>query len=218
MINADQGAPNSRFEFRVWGDSKTVRKRLSRLADVELREQLDDCYLLVSDPRCNAKIRENQLKVKRLIGERLGFQRWSSMRHRAAANAPEPFSKLVTDLTSARALDGDYRRSVAKMVGRLERQHDVRPVFVTKDRRRFRFGSVRAEVAKVKVTGRPGRLSTIAIEGSDLLELVSLRNLLGLNDLPNLALHLAVDPQYPFSRPSGRLMTQSSVSVRPSSR
>ena len=174
-----------RYEFRVWGEHRRAHRQLATLAELERQERLDDCYLLVGDRTFNAKIRRNRLKIKRLIGVRHGFQRWVSSH---------------TDLTSWPLLP-------------LDTSDGVRPVFVTKHRRRFRFGSVRAEAAEVDVLGRPGLLRTLAIEGKDLDELVRLRSTLGLAHVPNVALHLAVDPatSEPWS-----LATRSAASARSS--
>jgi len=164
-----------RYEFRVWGEHRSAHQRLSFLADAERQERLDDCYLLVGDRSWNAKIRENRLKIKRLVDVRMGFQRWSSAKTDLAAPVPQ-----------------------------LEMSNGVRPVFVTKHRHRYRFGSIRAEATEVDVLGQPGRLHTLAIEGKDLDQLVRLRSTLGLAHLPNVALHLAVDPaeRVPYLRPT----------------
>ena len=153
-----------RYEFRVWGEHEAARRQLSVLADVERHEQLDDCYLLLDDWSYNAKIRRNCLKIKRLVDVRLGFQRWSSSKSDLVGPVPQ-----------------------------LDTSGGVRAVFVTKERCRFRFGSIRAEVTEVDVFGQPGVLRTLAIEGKDLDELVRLRSVLGLAHLPNVALHLAVE-------------------------
>lgn len=192
-VEEDDG---SRYEFRVWGERDKACKRLAKLADVEQRERLEDCYLLVPDDACNIKIRQNRLKVKRLVDERHGFQRWSSIWHRAANGAPEPFDRVMEELATKRARRDDGRRALVRAVDRLDPDDGVRAVFVSKRRRRFRFGAMRAEASEVKVSGTPGKLFTVAIEGPDLGDLVDLRKLLGLAKTTNLALHLAVDPAH----------------------
>jgi hypothetical protein len=154
-----------RYEFRVWGEHDMARRQLAALAETESEELLEDCYLLVDDRNCNAKIRSNRLKIKRLIDVHSGFQRWSS----STTNLVSPPPQLVTSA-------------------------GVQPVFVTKHRSRFRFGSIRAESTNVDVHGQPGLLRTVAIVGKDLDELIQLRSSLGFMHLPNVALHHAVDP------------------------
>jgi hypothetical protein len=73
---------------------------------------------------------------------------------------------------------------------------DLRPLFVTKHRMRFRFGSMRAEVTDLEVGQNGERLCTTAIEGRDLLDLIRLRSSLGLDLVPNVAVHLALDPRF----------------------
>jgi hypothetical protein len=83
---------------------------------------------------------------------------------------------------------------VAKLVDETTVAGRWRALPVRKNRRRFRIGSIKAEVTAVRVDGEPDRLATMAIEGPNLPELVELRDHVGLGDAPNLALHLAVDP------------------------
>ncbi len=187
---------NARYEFRVWGKRKDACKRLSKLADVELEEELHDCYLLVADRGCNAKIRRNRLKVKTLIGKHSGFERWSTMWHQVSAEAPQPFDQLMSELSNRRPQKRSYGRTVAKTIDKLDLDNDVRAVVVDKRRRRFHLGSIRAEATDLIVQGQPGRLRTLAIEGRDLDDLIKVRSLLGLAKVPNLALHLAVELQH----------------------
>jgi len=83
-----KGHPSARFEYRVWGEYRTARKLIRKLADSEIREELEDCYLLVDDETFNAKIRDNTLKVKQLIAEDKGFERWVSDKYRSADSTP----------------------------------------------------------------------------------------------------------------------------------
>lgn len=195
-MTATSISTKARYEFRVWGDRKDVYRRLAEMADTDRRERLEDCYLLVHDQACNAKIRRNRLKVKRLIGQRAGFERWSSSWCRDVQEAPAPFDELAEGLgppVLPRAAEVHQLEDVAREIGP---DHGIVPVFVTKQRRRFRFGTIKAEAATVEIEGHPGRFKTLAIEGPNLADLVTVRSSLGLNDVPNLALHLAVDPAY----------------------
>lgn len=190
-----------RYEFRVWGDRKDVYQRLSDLADSDRRERLEDLYLIVDDESCNAKIRENRLKIKRLVGQRAGFDRWSSSWCPDMRNAPEPLEELAELLSPPGAPGRSDVAFLDDALRELGPDHGIVPVFVTKRRRRFRFGTIKAEASTVEIDGRPGRFKTLAIEGPNLADLVTLRTSLGLNDVPNLALHLAVDPSYRGRRP-----------------
>lgn len=186
-------APRFRYEFRVWGQREEVAKRLSVLAESEQRHRLEDRYLLVGDTACNIKIRENRLKVKRLINVRSGFQWWSSVWLRDAPGGAQSLERVLDGLGPDQRLPRSDQRVLARAIGGLQRSDRIRAVTVTKRRRRFRLGSVKAESSIVRIAGRPDRLRTVAIEGRNLDDLVHLRSSLGLGHLPNLALHLAVD-------------------------
>ena len=105
----------ARFEHRVWGKHRKARKLLTKLATEQMTERVNDCYLLVDDPAWNAKIRNNTLKIKQLVAERKGFERWTSDRHRTADSVPSPFDvrvlaksdcvKVVTLSASCNSLD-----------------------------------------------------------------------------------------------------------------
>lgn len=185
--------PRSRYEFRVWGDQDEAHRRLLSLADSASEKHFRDCYLLVDDPTCNLKIRRNRLKVKRLVEERFGFQRWSTNWHRVTAEAPDAVRETQT--TSAVVVT-PATTGLGDVVEELHPAADLRPVFVTKHRMRFRFGSMRAEVTDLEVGANGERLCTTAIEGRDLLDLIRLRSSLGFDLVPNVAVHLALDPRF----------------------
>lgn len=188
MVNEDwHDASNSRYEFRVWGPQSDAQRRLASLADVTAEEHVEDCYLLTADPATNIKIRRNRLKIKRLASRRQGFERWVSGKPQLALDNPvgQP--------------DGRLGLGLADAIGQLG-PGGVHPLLVTKHRRRFRFGALRAEITDLKVFGRPGSLSTTAIEGRNLRDLIRFRSSLGLDPAPNLAVHLAIDPRCEASR------------------
>lgn len=181
----------AKFEYRVWGKHRKARRLLEELADETYREQVDDCYLLVDDPSWNAKVRDNTLKVKQLLTEDKGFERWASGKYHSADAAPSPFDELYDELDLDRA--GKKAYDLVKAVEQLDPKLGVRAVFVTKDRRRYRVGDLRAEVTDVEIEGSKETLRTLAIEGDDLDQLVSLRKKLGLRGEPNTPVHQAID-------------------------
>lgn len=185
--------PRSRYEFRVWGNQDEAHRRLLSLADSSTEKHFKDCYLLVDDPTCNLKIRRNRLKVKRLVEERFGFQRWSTNWHRVTTEA-SPESSDTRTLAEAAGLAAPT--DLGQVVEELHPAADLRPLFVTKHRMRFRFGSMRAEVTDLEVGRNGEHLCTTAIEGRDLLDLIRLRSSLGLDLVPNVAVHLALDPRF----------------------
>ncbi len=190
------GSGHARYEYRVWGEHRKARKALSRLASEETRETIDDCYLIVDDPGWNAKVRDSTLKVKQLVAEHRGFEAWTSDRHRSSDTAPSPFDDLFDELRLDRPQRGK-KYDLAKEIASLDSDTGVRPVFVTKRRRRYRIGDLRAEVTDVEILESGEVLPTLSIEGDDLDELVALRKQLGLRDEPNVAVHQAIDPGVP---------------------
>jgi len=190
--NPSRTAPRTRYEYRVWGKHRKVRKLLARLASSSSEERFDDCYLLVDDPSWNAKVRNNTLKIKQLVAEDRGFERWKSRRYRTSAATPTPFDDVFDDLGLDRPQRGKSF-NIEKAVRSLDPDLGVRAVFVNKRRRRYEIGNLLAEVTDIKIKGSALMLRTMSIEGEDLDELVSLRKVLGLKGEPNVAVHLAID-------------------------
>ena len=168
---------------------------LAAMAESECHQEIDDWYLFLGSASCNAKVRRNRLKVKRLVEERFGFQRWASIRHSMVDDSMVddttggPIDLLVDELGVV-----DPPRSVAKAHGVPFGASAVAAIHVNKWRRRFELGPMRAEATEVVVDGHPDRLTTVAIEGCDLDDLIRLRAELGLDRHPNLAYHLALAP------------------------
>ena len=183
----------TRYEFRVWGEHKKACRKLSKLATEETSEKFDDCYFLSDDPSYNAKVRDCSLKVKELVDTRKGFECWESTWHESADGAPSPFDDLFDDLRldkPARGKRYDFPKAVKKL------DDDApRPVFVTKRRRRYRVGGIRAESTEIRIKGTCERLHTLAIEGDDLESLVALRKELGLKKGENLPVHRAIEAE-----------------------
>lgn len=183
---------DARFEYRVWGKQRSARKMLEKLADETSLERVEDCYLLVDDPAVNLKIRDNTLKIKQLVAERKGFERWTSDRHLTADTVPSPFDELFESLRLDRPQRGK-KFDLRSEIGRLGPDSGVRPVFVSKERRRYRIGSIRAESTDIEIEESGDQLHTLSIAGDDLTELRSLRNRLGLRDEDNIAVHHVID-------------------------
>lgn len=184
----------ARYEYRVWGKHRGARKKLAGLADTVSKEQVNDCYLLVDDSSWNAKVRDNTLKIKQLVEDDRGFQRWSADRHRDVDTTPTPFDEIFEQLRLDRPQRGksfDLRKAVKA----LDDETGVRAVFVTKQRLRYRIGDLRAEATDVKLRETGEVMHTLSIEGDDLDELVMLRKRLGLRDEPNIAVHDAIDAE-----------------------
>ncbi|MEM7092315.1 MAG: hypothetical protein AAF567_04870 [Actinomycetota bacterium] len=184
----------SRYEFRVWGKHRKARKLLAELADRVLEEEFDDCYLLVDDPTWNAKVRDNELKIKELVAERKGFEQWASDRPRSAKAAPTPFDELFEELRLDRPQRGKSY-NLPKEVDKLDPDSGVRAVFVTKHRRRYYIGDLIAEVTDIDIHETDRTLRTLSIEGDDLKELTKLRKQLGIKGEDNVAMHQLIEAE-----------------------
>lgn len=183
----------SRFEYRVWGRHRRARKLLREMADEAHREQIVDCYLLVDDPAWNAKVRDNRLKIKRLVDERKGFEQWSSERPETLDAIPSPLDEALEGLDIERLRKKKKFRLSTALEG-LDPDGGVRAiVFVSKTRRVYRIGDLRAEVTDIEIMATGEVLRTVSIEGDDLRELVKLRKRLGLKGEANTPVHQAID-------------------------
>ena len=171
---SDRQPTRARYEFRVWGRHRKARKLLAQLADDQITETIEDCYFLGDEAGVNVKVRDRILKVKQLVEREDGFERWESNRYRAADTAPAPFCELFEQLHRLHEQHGKAF-DLAKAVARLDKSAEGRAVLVTKERRRFRIGSMRAEITDVTLDHTGNVLRTLAIEGDDLDELVQLR-------------------------------------------
>lgn len=183
----------TRYEYRVWGKHRKARKLLAELATSETTESVEDCYLLIDDAAWNAKVRDSTLKIKHLVSEDRGFEEWASGRYKAAEDVPSPFDAIFEALSLDRPQKGK-KYSIERAVKDLkDLDVDVRPVFVTKERVRYRIGSLLAEVTDIEIVDSDEVLHTVSIEGDDLDELAALRKKLGLKKEPNIAVHQAID-------------------------
>lgn len=184
---------DGRYEFRVWGDHKKACRKLSKMATEISTEKFDDCYFLSGDPSLNAKVRDDAFKVKELIDTRRGFECWVSTWHESADEAPSPFD----DLFEVLRLDRPARGKRYDLPGEVKKLDDDAPraVFVTKRRRRYRVGGIRAESTEIRIKGTCERLHTLAIEGDDLESLVALRKELGLKKQDNVPVHRAIEAE-----------------------
>lgn len=190
----EQDTRRTRYEYRVWGKQRGARKTLKRLSTRESTERVDDCYLIHDEPGWNAKVRDDTLKLKQLMREDAGFERWASQRHESAGALPSPFDEVFEQLRLDRPQRGksyDLRRAVPN----IDPDSGVRAVFVTKRRETYRIGDLRAELTDITLCESGDVLHTLAIEGSDLDDLVALRKQLGLRDEPNVAVHEVIEAE-----------------------
>lgn len=185
----------ARYEYRVWGKYPKARDLIRELADSETREEVDDCYLIVDDLDYNAKIRDNRLKTKQLVSEAKGFEEWTSKTHRTSDSVPAPLESIYEALKLDR-LRSKKRFSLEDALKGLDDHDGVRAVQVTKRRRRYVLGDMKAEVTDVEIHTTGEVVRTISIEGGDLRDLVKLRKTLGLKGESNTAVHQYIDDEF----------------------
>ena len=190
-IEGNDESTAGRYEFRVWGRHRKASQMLARLADSSTRERVDDCYLLVDDPSWNAKIRGNSVKIKQMVAERKGFEHWVSGSYRAAESAPSPFDEVFDELALDRLLRA-AEIDFSKVIDRIDPDSGTHAVVVSKDRRRYTIGDVRAESTTIDVHATKEVLDTLVIEGDDLDALKALRKQLGIRGEDNVAVHQAL--------------------------
>ena len=189
-LEADDGT----YEFRVWGSHKEARKTLKAMATSVTEEEFEDLYLLVDDPSWNAKVRDNTLKIKQLVANNKGFEQWASDRHHSVETTPSPFDELYETLRLDRPQKGK-KYNLPKEVKKLDDEAGVRAVFVTKHRKRYTIGNIKAEVTDIEIHDSDETMRTISIQGNDLQELVRLRKKLGLKKKENLAMHQFIETE-----------------------
>lgn len=183
---------NLRYEYRVWGKHKKAVDKLSRLSSDDTTETIEDCYLLRNEPEWNAKVRDDTLKLKQRLRQKKGFEQWTSAWHVEASGTPTPFDMVFDDLSLDRPQRGksyDLRKAVKRG---LKDDPDTRAVFVTKQRRRFLIGDIKAEVSKIDIHLTDARLHTVAVQGPSIKELVRLLEAVKLSGLPNVPVHIAL--------------------------
>lgn len=190
----DELLENSRYEYRVWGKHRAARRLIEDMATAETRDDVEDCYLIVDDPDWNAKVRNSTLKIKYRAKDKRGFEKWSSNWHTDAEGTPAPFDEVFEELSLDRPQRGK-KYDITKAVKALDEDSDARAVFVTKKRRRYRIGDIKAEISRIDVHGTDTRLHSIAIQGDNVKALRGLLRDLGLKGEPNVPMHVVIEEQ-----------------------
>ena len=110
----EQDTRRTRYEYRVWGKQRRARKKLEQLAKHESTERVDDCCLIHDELGWNAKVRDDTLKLKQLIREDAGFERWASQRHESAGALPSPYDEVFDQLRLDRPQPRQVIRSATR--------------------------------------------------------------------------------------------------------
>lgn len=189
------GSSGDRWEFRAWGDLRGPREALAAIGELQGSRDVVDRYLLGNEPTCSAKFRGDVLEVKRFVDHRDGFELWTP-----AWEAREPlevdvvrrlFVELGVDHMVAGLDDVVLPMSAGAVETHLENLPGVGWSEVTKERTDYTVGASMAEATHVRLGARGDWTWSVAIEGTDLAALRSLRTRLGLDGAENVAVHRA---------------------------
>jgi hypothetical protein len=186
-----------RWEFRAWdGLGDAVRAMHSHLATCGPIQALEDHYLLGASNSSNAKARGGAIKVKRLLANRRGFQRWAPEWCCEAPIEQHQIARLLGYLglhvPSAGVDAATLPRRIDDIPGWLHSEYGIRVVSASKRRARFAVGVGLAELSRVSFDGSP-EVTSVAIEGADLKSLSDLRRAFGLEESDNIPMHQAAE-------------------------
>lgn len=184
---------SGRWEFRAWGELEHVRARLVAVAPCTGDECLHDRYLLGPVTSVNAKVRRGVLEVKHLGEVRDDIERWRPTWSSDAPFAPAVVADVVTELGSRRSPPaGVDEFAESDLSAFVDRDDDLVTAAVTKHRRRFRLGDVRAEATHLHLDGTDASVWTVAIEHVDPDAVVEARASLGLEGVANMSVSAAL--------------------------
>jgi hypothetical protein len=195
MPTTEEMLRDARWELRVWDVDDTIHNRLHALSpDPDITAQVD-CYLIGPRYEFNAKIREDVLEVEQLLERRAGFQRWAPDWSSEPPHEPKELSRLLVELGADRNEDLDPL-SNSRLIDLVNSTLGLRAVDVTKKRRSFDLGDALAEISEVEIDRAEPR-SCVVVECSNIDRMKEIRDHLGLNGVPNVALHNAIKHMLP---------------------
>jgi exopolyphosphatase / guanosine-5'-triphosphate,3'-diphosphate pyrophosphatase len=176
-----------RYEFRVWGkDLAGLRDRLQQAATPSHSEPSKETYLIsAATDRCNAKIRNDLMDIKILIGTDRGFQQWKPV-----LKAEFPLQRPIIESQIFPALEVTLQRfdraqySMAEFLDEVIAAHPkLKIVPVSKRRLQFKLDGCQAEFASTTINGVA--TDTVAAESADADAVARLTLRLGIAGMPN---------------------------------
>ena len=202
MTTTEEMVRDSRWELRVWGIDAGVADALSSLSpDPEMIAQVD-CFLIGPRHEFSARIRGGELEVKRLLERRAGFQRWSPDWTSSPPHEPAQLERLFIELGAG--LDDAKLSSMnnGELVDLVRSKNRLRAVDVSTKSRHFDVGVVDAEVTEVEIDGA-APMKCVLLQSSDIERAIELRDQLGLQGAPNVALHTEIKHTIARTAPDG---------------
>lgn len=203
-----------RYEWRIWGPELTEpRARLDRLGSSTEVKMSDDLYLVGPNRNVNAKVRNDVVETKVLVDVQAGFEQWRPDFSEVLPAPASAVARLLADLglrrsaldqpdqkdafgvddpldsgTSSPELSGEGTVDRSLLIALVSKSGLAVPV--RKRRHHFTVGAMAiAEAVEVSVGDRT--VWTVAIESTDVDELVRLRHELALDGV-NIPIHVKV--------------------------
>jgi len=174
-----------RLEFRVFGAQLAEqRAALGKAFDVVERETREDLYFLGGRTSRAYKLRDGQaLDLKQLVEVICGYQRWDAL---GFCELPASGAQI------AACLDDPDNLPLPRSTGSLDAlkvstafsRSGYIVIKVRKSRTRFDVGPCSAEMARIRLVGRPDTW-TVSIEGKNAASLNQLKKALCLCELAN---------------------------------
>jgi exopolyphosphatase / guanosine-5'-triphosphate,3'-diphosphate pyrophosphatase len=159
----------ARYEFRIWAQNLAgLRDKLQQAATPSHTEPSHETYLIsATTDRCNAKIRNDLLDIKVLIGNDRGFEQWKPV-----LKAGFPLERPVIEAQIFPALEVILLRlereqySMAEFLDEVAGAHPkIKVVAVSKTRLQFNLDGCQAEFASTTIDGVA--MDTVAAESAD---------------------------------------------------
>ena len=176
-----------RYEFRIWAETLTdLRDKLQQRAAPSHAENSPETYLIsAATERCNAKIRNDLMDIKVLIGTHRGLEQW-----KPALKAGFPLDRSVIaaqvfpslELTAPHLSRAQYAMDefLSEVIGA---RPEVAVVAVSKQRVHFSVDECQAEFASATIDGRAR--DTVAVESADPDAVLQLIRALGIEGAAN---------------------------------
>ena len=176
-----------RYEFRIWADSLAVlREKLQQLAVPSRSEASKETYLIsAATDRCNAKLRNDLMDIKILIGTERGLEQWKPL-----LKADFPLECSVIDAQVFPSLElkapnlSRTRYAIDEFLDEVIRtQPEIAIVAVSKARLKFALDGCQAEFAST-IINKVAR-DTVAVESPNPDAVLEVIRRLGIGAAPN---------------------------------
>jgi exopolyphosphatase/guanosine-5'-triphosphate,3'-diphosphate pyrophosphatase len=179
--------PKPRYEFRTWAQTLAeARAKLQQWAAAAGRDQGRETYLISAlTERCNTKIRNGLIDMKRLLATERGLELWKPVLKAAFPIDHATISERIfpaLELPAPRLAADDY--SMEEFLDQvLAHQVQVAIVKVEKTRQQFTSDGCQAEFTEVLIEGISQQ--TVAVESEDPVAVLSAMTRLGLENARN---------------------------------